>query len=55
MIKILSKLESSGVKVDDVYLKKLSKKFEERLITIEKEIYKISGKKFNIGSPKQLG
>ncbi len=55
MIKILSKLESSGVKVDDAYLKKLSKKFEEKLITIEKEIYKISGKKFNIGSPKQLG
>jgi len=55
MIKILSKLESSGIKVDDAYLKKLSKKFEERLIKIEKEIYKISGKKFNIGSPKQLG
>ncbi len=55
MIKILSKLESSGIKVDDSYLKKLSKKFEERLVTIEKEIYKISEKKFNIGSPKQLG
>merc|ERR1711991_300522 len=55
MIKILSKLETTGIKVDDTYLKKLSKKFEERLIKIEKEIYKISGKKFNIGSPKQLG
>ena len=55
MIKILSKLETNGIKVDDDYLKKLSKKFEERLIKIEKEIYKISGKKFNIGSPKQLG
>ena len=55
MIKILSKLEASGIKVDDAYLKRLSKKFEERLITIEKEIYKVSGKKFNIGSPKQLG
>ncbi len=55
MIKILSKLETNGVKVDDNYLKKLSKKFKERLIKIEKEIYKISGKKFNIGSPKQLG
>ncbi len=55
MIKILSRLEMNGIKVDDAYLKKLSKKFEERLMTIEKEIYKISGKKFNIGSPKQLG
>ncbi len=55
MIKILSRLEMNGIKVDDAYLKKLSKKFEERLIIIEKEIYKISGKKFNIGSPKQLG
>ena len=55
MIKILSKLETSGIKVDDQYLKKLSNKFEDRLIKIEKEIYKISGKKFNIGSPKQLG
>ena len=55
MIKILSKLETCGVKVDDKYLKVLSKKFEARLIKIEKEIYKISGKEFNIGSPKQLG
>merc|ERR1711966_494829 len=55
MIKILSKLETNGIKVDDTYLKKLSRKFEERLIKIEKEIYEISGKIFNIGSPKQLG
>ena len=55
MIKILSKLETQGIKVDDQYLKILSKKFESRLIKIEKDIYKISGKEFNIGSPKQLG
>ena len=55
MIKILSKLETNGIKVDDTYLKKLSEKFKERLVKIEKDIYKISGKSFNIGSPKQLG
>jgi len=55
MVKLLSKLEMNGIKIDDTYLKKLSKKFEERLIKKEKEIYKISGKEFNIGSPKQLG
>ncbi len=55
MIKLLSKLEMNGIKIDDAYLKKLSKKFEERLIKKEKEIYKLSGKEFNIGSPKQLG
>jgi len=55
MVKLLAKLEINGVKVDDVYLKQLSKKFEDRLRKIEKEIYKASGKEFNIGSPKQLG
>ena len=55
MIKLLSKLEINGIKVDDIYLKKLSKKFEEKLKKMEKKIYIISGKEFNIGSPKQLG
>ncbi len=55
MIKLLSKLEINGVKVDQVYLEQLSKKFEEKLKKIEKDIYAISGKEFNIGSPKQLG
>ncbi len=55
MVKLLSKLELNGIKVDDEYLKKLSKKFGEKLKKIEKKIYSIAGKEFNIGSPKQLG
>ena len=55
MVKLLSTLEINGIKIDNSYLKKLSKKFEERIIKKEKEIFKISKKEFNIGSPKQLG
>jgi DNA polymerase-1 len=55
MVKLLSQLEFNGIKVDDLYLKKLSKKFEGKLRKIEKEIYLIAGKEFNIASPKQLG
>ena len=55
MIRLLSKLELEGVKIDKEHLKKLSLKFQEKLKKIEKEIFKISKKKFNIGSPKQLG
>ena len=55
MVKLLSKLEFNGIKVDDIYLKKLSKNFAEKIKKIEKEIYLMAGKEFNIGSPKQLG
>ncbi|HIF61636.1 MAG TPA: DNA polymerase I [Candidatus Pelagibacter sp.] len=55
MVKLLSKLEFNGIKVDNIHLNKLSKNFEKKLKKIEKEIYLIAGKKFNIGSPKQLG
>ena len=55
MVKLLSQLEINGIKIDEKYLKKLSKKFSERLKIIEKKIYTVAGKEFNIGSPKQLG
>ena len=55
LINILSDMEISGIKVDDIYLKKLSKKYEQKINSIEKQIYLIAKKKFNIGSTKQLG
>ena len=55
LIKILSDMEVNGIKVDKIYLKKLSKKFEDKLNAIEKDIYKLAKKKFNIASTKQLG
>jgi DNA polymerase-1 len=55
LVKILSQIEMNGIKVDNEYLKKLSKKFDDKIKKIEKGIYSIANKEFNIGSPKQLG
>ena len=55
MIKLLSKMEINGIKIDDKYLKNLSQKFDTRIKETEKKIFKLAGKTFNIGSPKQLG
>ena len=55
MVKLLSKLEFNGIKVDATHLKKLSSRFEKKLKKIEKDIYALAGRDFNIGSPKQLG
>ena len=55
MIKILAFMEIQGIKIDSKFLKSLSMKFEKKINNIQKEIFKISKKEFNIASPKQLG
>ena len=55
MVEVLSEIEINGVKVDKEYLKKLSKKFTDKILKIEKETYSLAKREFNIGSPKQLG
>ena len=55
MIKILADMEIEGVKIDNNFLKTLSSKFGKKIEKIQREVYKISKKEFNIASPKQLG
>ncbi len=55
LIEILAIMEINGIKIDSNFLKKLSAKFEKKLNELEIEIFKQSGKEFNIGSTKQLG
>jgi len=55
LIKILAQMEIEGIKIDSKFLKRLSEKFEKKINELEKEIFKISKKEFNLASPKQLG
>jgi DNA polymerase I len=55
MIKILANMEIEGVRIDSKFLKVLSSKFEKKIERLQKEVFKISKKEFNIASPKQLG
>ena len=55
LVKVLSTMEELGIKVNKNYLEELSHSFTKDALKLEKEIFKITGKKFNIGSPKQLG
>jgi DNA polymerase I len=52
---VLAGMETEGIKVDVDELRHLSEDFARRLSDLEKEIHKLAGETFNVGSPKQLG
>ncbi len=52
---VLAFMEMEGIEVDSKFLKSLSLKFQKKINNLEKKVFKISKKEFNIASPKQLG
>ena len=54
LVKILSRMELVGVKVDKKKLLGLSESFGKKITELENNIYQIVGQRFNISSPKQL-
>ncbi|MDR2338271.1 MAG: DNA polymerase I [Deltaproteobacteria bacterium] len=54
LIKILSLMERTGIKVDLPALEKLKKEFTTELKQLEQKIYALAGHEFNINSPRQL-
>ena len=52
---VLAEMEQNGVLVDRDTLIGLSEDFESRIDTLAIDIYKLAGREFTIGSPKQLG
>ncbi len=55
LVPVLVAMEREGVLVDRAVLARLSGEFAQAAEGIEKEVHKLAGGPFNIGSPKQLG
>jgi|JI10StandDraft_1071094.scaffolds.fasta_scaffold63747_3 DNA polymerase-1 len=52
---IIAEIEKTGILVDRPELQRLSNDFARRLDGLEKDIHRLAGHSFNVGSPKQLG
>ncbi|GHS96969.1 DNA polymerase I [Bacteroidia bacterium] len=55
LMRVLFDMERAGVMVDQSKLAALSVALHEKLRVLESEIWRLSGREFNISSPKQLG
>jgi DNA polymerase-1 len=51
---VLAEMEFCGIRIDSAYLQELSQQLENSLKEIEEKTYQAAGRKFNLGSPKQL-
>ena len=55
LVSVLADMERAGISIDPDLLRKISNDFAQSQAKMEKQIYKLAGEEFNIGSPKQLG
>jgi len=55
LVPILAAMEVAGIKVDRHHLETLSSEFSQRMAELEEAAWKLAGRHFNLGSPKQLG
>lgn len=55
LIPVLVDMELAGVALDTKALDEVRITFNERMSTLEREIYELAGESFNIASPKQVG
>jgi DNA polymerase I len=55
LVAVLADMERHGIRVDRQMLRGLSADFGRRMAELEEQAYKLAGRPFNLGSPKQLG
>ena len=54
LVPIVADMERIGIRVDRERLGRLASEFTQRLAELEEEAYRLAGRRFNLGSPKQL-
>ena len=54
LVKVLVRMERTGVKIDAAMLRKQSQQLAKRILEIEALAHKAAGQPFNLGSPKQI-
>ncbi len=55
LVSVLSRMERRGVRVDRAMLARQSHELAGRIHTLEQTAYELAGRRFNLGSPKQIG
>jgi DNA polymerase-1 len=55
LIDVLVEMEFNGIRIDVARLRELSGQFTEQIMRLEREIFEIAGREFNIDSRIQLG
>ncbi len=55
LLPVLLDMERAGIKVDADDLRRMSVDFEQRMVVIERDVHRLAGHEFNVGSAKQLG
>lgn len=54
LTQIIFQMEKTGIKLDTLFLKKMSQQFANKIEGIRTAIFEIAGEDFNLNSPKQL-
>lgn len=55
LVRVLAKMELEGIRCDVDILNSIKKDVDKKISELEREIYDLCGRVFNISSPKQLG
>ncbi|ADC62422.1 DNA polymerase I [Allochromatium vinosum] len=55
LVPVLSRLERAGVLIDSARLATQSAELARKILELEESAYRVAGRRFNLGSPKQIG